>query len=194
MSMSSGPLPARLAISTSYWPMVWPSPAPVTVTVFPERCGLELPQRPPCADDDALPPFEPPSAGPPPPYTDVHEGGIHRRRSEDPATGEVVFETELDLEPDGSPSLVRYDDIGVETGQGIRETFRIRRDDPLSARVDVLHRTFRRHGGITTRTELRASLTADETHFHYEAALAAHEGESEVAQRRWSEKLPRNLL
>jgi predicted acyl esterase len=32
----------RVAVSTSYWPVVWPSPEPVTVSVFPAASHLEL--------------------------------------------------------------------------------------------------------------------------------------------------------
>ncbi len=33
----------RIAVSTSYWPMVWPSPKPARVTVDPSGSSLELP-------------------------------------------------------------------------------------------------------------------------------------------------------
>jgi putative CocE/NonD family hydrolase len=37
----------RLALSTAYWPMVWPAPEPVTVTVTMAGSALTLPIRPP---------------------------------------------------------------------------------------------------------------------------------------------------
>src|SRR5262249_30355588 len=37
----------RLAISTSYWLLAWPSPEPVVITVFAGPSGLTLPIRPP---------------------------------------------------------------------------------------------------------------------------------------------------
>ena len=37
----------RLAISTSYWPIIWPSPEPVTLTVFAGgKTRVQLPVRP----------------------------------------------------------------------------------------------------------------------------------------------------
>lgn len=45
----------RLAISTSYWPMVWPAPEVATVTIF--AGSLELPVRPAQAADASLPAF-----------------------------------------------------------------------------------------------------------------------------------------
>ena len=37
----------RLAISTTYWPMVWPSPEPVTLSLFTGESSLSLPVRRP---------------------------------------------------------------------------------------------------------------------------------------------------
>lgn len=55
----------RLALSTTYWPMVWPAPETATVTV---RGGtLELPLR--AARADSLPPLPPAETSPPEPVT-----------------------------------------------------------------------------------------------------------------------------
>ena len=48
----------RLAISTAYWPIVWPSPELVTLTVTAGVSSLELPVRPPRSEDAGLRPFE----------------------------------------------------------------------------------------------------------------------------------------
>ena len=55
----------RLALSTSYWPWLWPSPEPVALTVHTGGAStLELPVRTPHALDDALPPLGPPEIAP----------------------------------------------------------------------------------------------------------------------------------
>ena len=36
----------RLSLSTSYWPLAWPSPEPVQLTLYPSKTRLELPRRP----------------------------------------------------------------------------------------------------------------------------------------------------
>jgi putative CocE/NonD family hydrolase len=51
----------RLALSTSYWPMVWPAPELATVTI--QAGTLDLPVRP--AVPEALRPFEPVESAPP---------------------------------------------------------------------------------------------------------------------------------
>lgn len=181
----------RIAISTSYWPMAWPSPQPVTLAVHTAECELLLPRRPARDQDDELPPFPPPMTGPEAAYTDVHEGGVRRSTDRDAATGQVRLQVEMDLETDGTPSLTLLDDIELETGHGMRETFVVHPDDPLSARVEVLHRTLARRGEHAVRAELRTSLHADHDTFHFTADLIVHEGPAEVAHRQWRERVPR---
>src|SRR5699024_12003631 len=43
----------RVSVSTSYWPLVWPSPEPVQLTIDPNASALLLPVRPASVDDDA---------------------------------------------------------------------------------------------------------------------------------------------
>ena len=78
----------RLALSTSYWPMVWPSPEPVTLTVFGGSV-LEIPERSPSPDDDALADFEPPEMASPLAVTRSRPGRRDREIHENPSTGET---------------------------------------------------------------------------------------------------------
>jgi len=56
----------RLSISTGYWPIAWPAPEAVKLTITPATSALHLPVRPPRpAEEAALPPFGEPEAGPP---------------------------------------------------------------------------------------------------------------------------------
>ena len=52
----------RLALSTSYWPMVWPMPQVVTLELDTAGSSLSLPVRKPAAADDSLPAFAPAEA------------------------------------------------------------------------------------------------------------------------------------
>ncbi|MGA8196534.1 MAG: CocE/NonD family hydrolase [Acetobacteraceae bacterium] len=68
----------RLAISTAYWPMIWPTPEIATVTVF--GGSLELPVRAPAAADALLAPFPGPETAPPEPTTEVRPGVVQIER------------------------------------------------------------------------------------------------------------------
>src|SRR6185437_10328490 len=52
----------RLALSTTYWPMIWPSPEKATLLIF--AGALDLPVRAPLATDGRLSFPEPESAPP----------------------------------------------------------------------------------------------------------------------------------
>lgn len=59
----------RLALSTTYWPVVWPSPENATVTILGGM--LDLPVRPPKPADGLLPPLPGPETSPPEPTTEL---------------------------------------------------------------------------------------------------------------------------
>src|SRR6185295_14037567 len=76
----------RIAISTTYWPIAWPSPEPATLTIFAGASALDLPLREPdpAADAQAAPP---PGAQPPPlKVTTLASGGERRSITRDVTT------------------------------------------------------------------------------------------------------------
>ncbi len=62
----------RVAISTAYWPMMWPAPEAATVTV--SGGSLDLPVRPPAAADAALRPLPAPETAEPEKRTVLRPG------------------------------------------------------------------------------------------------------------------------
>jgi uncharacterized protein len=63
----------RLAVSTAYWPMIWPGPEKATVTIFGGM--LDLPVRP-SRPEEALPPLPAPETAPPERPTVVRPGVV----------------------------------------------------------------------------------------------------------------------
>jgi hypothetical protein len=64
----------RVALSTTYWPMVWPAPDNATVTLF--GGSLDLPVRVPSAADALLPVLPEPETAPPEPTTNTRQGVV----------------------------------------------------------------------------------------------------------------------
>ena len=62
----------RLALSTTYWPMIWPAPEIATLTIFGGT--LDLPVRPTQAADAALPPLPGPETATPERPTVIRPG------------------------------------------------------------------------------------------------------------------------
>src|SRR5262249_49604027 len=121
----------RLALSNSYWPIVWPSPAPASVTIFTGASTLTLPERPARHDVAALAPSgEPEGAVPPSMTTLAPEGGSSYWRYEVATdTAETVSSYDSGLE--------RFDEIGIAAGMRIGERYSIAAHDPLSAKASL---------------------------------------------------------
>jgi hypothetical protein len=92
----------RVAISTAYWPMIWPPPEKATVTVFGGQ--LELPVRAAPAADAALPALPPPETADPEAITVLRPGVVRIDRSGIELGGEGSFEAHID--PDDPLSAV----------------------------------------------------------------------------------------
>jgi putative CocE/NonD family hydrolase len=191
----------RVSISTAYWPMVWPSPEPVTLTLHAAGSALELPERPPRAEDAALPAFEPPECAPPPAIDEPDDADLVRRevrrgdRSGDRTgdlTGETLTTVTVNATEDGDPHLSRIEPIDLTIGHAMRQRYSIRDDDPLSARAEIVHRATTQRGEWSTRVETRCVLTSTREAFRLQASLRAWAGEECVAERLWDEQVPRD--
>ena len=176
----------RLAISTSYWPIVWPSPEPVTLTVLTGRSSLSLPVRPPNEADGQLRPFEPAENAPALRQSVLRPGESRIEVRKDLRSGRVVTERYQD---DGR---VRIDASGWEHGSSAHRLYSIKPDNPLSPDVRIHWRKeFGREGfavSIEARTHMR--VTADE--FLISGKLDAFEGDEQVFSREWDCCIPRD--
>ena len=81
----------RIAVSTSYWPIAWPSPEAVILTLRTGNSALYLPVRPPAPEDERLRPFEPPSAAQTARHETLRELPLRRTIEIDLATNETVY-------------------------------------------------------------------------------------------------------
>ncbi|MDA0261961.1 MAG: peptidase S15, partial [Proteobacteria bacterium] len=182
----------RLAVSTSYWPIVWPSPEPATITV---QCGtstLDLPVRPAARSDSALAPFAEPESGPVRENVKLLHAPFRRRVERDLTTNELIYTLESDGgELDGA-ALAHIEAIGLDIGHKLRKRFSIAETDPLLARAELAQQTTLRRGGWSIRIASESRLSATATAFHIVASLTAFEGEVLVFERSWDEEIPRD--
>jgi len=178
----------RLALSTSYWPIVWPSPAPVTVTVFTGASALILPERPPRAEDAALPPFGEPEGAPEPAMTTLAPGSGSSVWNYDLANDRAemigVYDTGME----------RFDAIGIAAGLQIDERFSVVGDDPLSARASLAWTIKRERADWRVRVEAKIELRSSAEAFLVHQSLAAYEGETRVFAEEWDRQIGRDLV
>jgi putative CocE/NonD family hydrolase len=178
----------RLAISTSYWPMMWPAPERFTLTLHAADCRLDLPQRQPSDADRQLAAFAAPVSAPGPREETLRPDSTRRRVETDIAKGETVVTMVKDA---GATRLL---DIDLTVDSDAVETYRIRHDDPVSAEglTRYRQRLSRGEWRIETRTTTSLKLTA--THFIASAELEAFEGAERIFCRNESFTLPRDLV
>lgn len=174
----------RLAVSTAYWPMVWPSPAAAAVTLHLENCRLILPQRRETAGEEKFAPALPPAE---------NASAFEKLR---PAAGK----TERITLADGTCQLTISDDLGetrnphngMESGATVCHIFSIHPDNPLSARAETTWVCTHRRGDWHTQVRSENTMTASAHEFRLFRKIAAYAGEVLVLEKTWDETVPRD--
>ncbi|WP_031090579.1 CocE/NonD family hydrolase [Streptomyces sp. NRRL WC-3549] len=175
----------RLSLSTSYWPLVWPAPRPVLLSVYEEGSTLTLPVRPSGGPDDtALPVFGEPEGCAPPEVTRLGEPEQAWTVSRDL----VDYRSVLDIVKDRG--LQRYEN-GIETGLRACEKYSWVGEDFGSVRGESAWEMRFGRPGWDVRVETRTVLTSDEDAFHVDATLDGYEDGRRVFSRTWNESVPR---
>jgi putative CocE/NonD family hydrolase len=178
----------RLSLSTSYWPLAWPPPEPVRLTIHTGQSTLMLPVRSPRADDAALRAFEPPEGAEPAPRRLVAEGHhnwlVHRDLAQDRSTLEVINDN----------GIVRLEDIDLEVENRAYEWYSSDADDFLSIRGETRQVRGLRRGDWAVRTETHTILTCSATEFRIVAELDAFENGIRVACHNWNVSVPRDFV
>lgn len=185
----------RLAVSTAYWPMVWPAPAPVTLALSTEVSSLSLPVRPPDAGDETLVAFPPAeSAGSTSTRTALAPPHFLRSIERDLVSNAVVYRLISEGGDLGSAAVIRIEEIDLELGHTIERRFQIDEQDPLSASTEIIERMMLRRRKWEIEVSVRTKLSATREQFILRAWLSAREGGEEVFAREWDERIDRDLV
>ena len=175
----------RVAISTAYWPLIWPAPNPVTLTVGSGDLALPILQGAPASDERVFPP---PAAAAPWQVEEIRPASNSRRVVKDMGSGDITLEIHDDF---GARRDLAH---GLESGSIARERWIIHPDNPQSAR-GVTHWTQTHgRGDWQLRTETHAQMHCDGDYFYLEAELFAFEGDRQVFHKKLSDKIKRECL
>ena len=179
----------RLALSTSYWPWLWPSPEPVALTVHTGGAStLELPVRTPHALDDALPPLGPPEIAPRLAVEILDPARPRHEVTEDVVAGTTTFVMSRRF------AGARRFPSGLEYRDDDPITFTITGEDPLSPTVECRRRIEVARGDAwSTRIEVLATMTCDATDYHVSTVCEAFEGDELVHTRTATASIPRDF-
>ena len=180
----------RVALSETWWPVVWPSPESVTLQITAGASTVELPVRPARAGE--IPPF-----------------GIYRERYAVPGTSPAPYErpveniqitsepgsrtftlTEGSLEPKGEPI------DGIETVY--KEAYKLRRaireNDPNSAEWEAEAINVYERPGWNVKLRAWSLCRSTPTHFVCSETFEAWDGERSIFSRSWEKKITRELV
>jgi len=179
----------RLAVSTSYWPLAWPPPRPVRMSVFTGSSALELPTRPIDEPDEVpLSEFGPPEGATPIRTEEIRPSEQRWRVSRDL----VDYHSELEVRK--GLGVVRFPDIDLDVTRTVHESYEWIADDFASVTAASTWVVGFRRGDWDARTVTRTTLECTETEFIVHAELDAYDGDHRIVSRNWAHRIPRDLV
>ena len=176
----------RLALATAYWPIIWPSSEKATPKLTDTR--LELPMHGRAKDGPEPPAFGPAEGAAPLRVEVIDEGSQRRTLMQDYATG---IETYTRF---GDTGRVRH----LHTDMTVRYVddaqFRIHPDDPNSAEATMRWLKSYARGDWQAEVEVSVAVAALRDTWKIDARLEARDANGLVAEKSWSEAIPRDLV
>ncbi len=178
----------RLSLSTSYWPIAWPSPEPARLTLTTAASSLHLPVRRPRPGDLGLREFGPPRMTSPPPERIVtprrYDWLVTRDLSRDISTLEVVKDE----------GTIHLEDIDLEVSTKTVERYSYRVNDATSVVGTTESERLLSRKGWSVRTRAHTHLSCTKDRFILHAELDADEGSRRVFCKNYDKSIKRSLV
>jgi len=184
----------RVSLSTSYWPIAWPSPEPAVLGIRTGASTVDLPVRPASQHDARLPAFAPPMAADVPARMGPRRPPLKRKIEIDLATNETIFTLAREGEEIGEAPLTCLEDIDLGLGYAGRRRYRIVETDPLSAETELEQSARLVRGDWSVRLDIHTRLTATKETFEFQSEVEASLSDEPLATRSWKLSIPRALL
>ena len=174
----------RVAVSSAYWPLIWPSPERAALTIT--QGALDLPLRAPAGGDEWV--FPPPEAEAPWQIESLRPAQNRRTIVRDMTTETTTLEIVDDF------GMRRDSDHGLIAGGCAREWWTIAPDDPLSAQGRTHWTEEMERDGIVLRTESFAQMSSTVDSFVLTARLEAYENDALIFSKDVEESIARDNL
>jgi uncharacterized protein len=179
----------RVAVSESIWPLLWPSPRPVTLEITTGASRLSLPIRPAGTESAPMPIAE-------------LRDRIARQVEADPADLENYTITQTGPDAERRVTLHKrlrdaaetLKDTGTTMSGGSDWIMSIREGDPNSSvwKLEWFSHLQRKGWDTTLRSTLELTSTPEE--FRIKESIHALEGEATVFERSWDNRIKRDLI
>ena len=175
----------RVSVSTTYWPMIWPSPEPVELTLHTGSSTLALPVRP-IAGGPKLKPFEEPEEAAPMPVKPLASAPSKNTVTRDVLAGRVEVYSER------GGGTYRIAEHGMEFGRNTIEKMAIAEGDPLSAETEMTVSSHMKRGAFEVDVHATTKLRATADTFLLSADLDVYEGKTRILAKSWSVPIKRD--
>lgn len=179
----------RLSISSTYWPAFWPSPEPVTLTLYTAGAQIELPVRPTRSADSQLRSL---GVG----FVPTHSGVEVLV----PATPESkIYEWDVGLEKlvirsQGDKGRYRLKATDTEMAGAWEEVTEILEHDPTSATIKIWMSESYSRGDWDVRIRVALQLSLSRDNFLISGEIKCYEGGVESFSKGWHRTIARRLL
>ncbi len=178
-----------VSISTTYWPIAWPSPELATLTITTGKSFLELPVRSKNPADKKLKVFADAEwASQTPVNHHKVETKIQRRVTRDLHSGLMTVDFPRWTYAKEMP------DIGQTQSSEAFARYTIMEGEPLSAKMTTDYRVTMHRKDATIVHHSTGALSCDATHFIVDMELKLYENGKQVFERKWHERIKRDMV
>ncbi|MAU20110.1 MAG: peptidase [Martelella sp.] len=175
----------KLALSTSYWPTILPSPEAPGVTIDTASIRLALPLL---GDHERITVAEPENLNPLPQYEMRSPEETRRSVEKDLVTGlthyRIYEDTGLEVHPQN----------GLRTQEIRNEDWSIGPNDPLSMAGDIDWNIRIERDGWSVSTKTTTTMRCTEKDWIIAASVTAFEGDREIFAKAFEQRVPRDFM
>jgi uncharacterized protein len=179
----------RVAITESIWPLLWPSPRPVTLEITTGASRLSLPVRPKDSPSQPMP-------------IALLEDRVRTRVRSDPEELKNYTITQTGPDAEGRVMLHKrlrdpretLTDIGTTMSGGSDWYMSIQEGDPNSSKWKLEWFSHLQRDGWDTTLRSALELTSTAEEFRMKESIHALEGDKVVFERHWDNRIKRDLL
>lgn len=175
----------RIAVSTSYWPLIWPCAEDATLTLYPSQCSVSIPLNDSPVASELVPSYDKPVR---------FDGQVMRAPSSkrvvhrDYKTGVSTLETVEDF------GCQYFNSSQSEIDFTIEQSMSVHPQDPLSAKNDLRLCVAMGRDGWRTAIEAHYVMTCDAKYFYIQAHWKACCDDDVIFERSFDETIKRNYM
>lgn len=175
----------RIAISSSYFPLAWPSPQSTQLKIHTGNSYLILPVHKPREEQIHFPEAEMSASSQQQQLTEGHHNWrVIRDLDKDISTLEVINDN----------GTYYLEDIDLTVQRKTEEWYSYQGDDFNSVRGETLWTRGFKRDDWSVKTITRSVLHCDSEYFYLDAELDAYEGKKRVYSNKWNRRIKRNMV